>query len=294
MTALLLQQQQLLLLQSPSTIALILIGGAIIGSFLSVCIYRIPLGRYEPVRENIRELSYQLTLTSPRRSICPNCEHTIAWYHNIPIISWVIILHGRCAHCKAPIPLRYPLVELLGAAAALGCYLRFGPSLTAMLAFALVSALIVITFIDIDYMIIPNVITYPGIAVGVGLGILQSSLKAYGGAAQATLSISLPFVQSIWDSALGIAFGGGTLYLVWWFYLAVRKREGLGLGDIKLLAMIGALLGYECALATIFIGSILGSIVGVTLIALRRHSFSMHLSFGPYLAIAACCYIFAL
>jgi leader peptidase (prepilin peptidase)/N-methyltransferase len=149
----------------------------------------------------------------------------------------------------------------------------------------------VITFIDIDYMIIPNVITYPGIVFGVGLGALQSAIRAFGVAEPMSLNISLPFVQSFSDSMLGIAFGGGTLYLVWWLYLVVRKREGLGLGDIKLLAMLGALLGYDCALATIFIGSVLGSVIGIALIALRRHSFSMHLSFGPYLAIAASFYI---
>ncbi len=260
--------------------------GAIIGSFLGVCCYRIPLGRYEPVRQGIRELKYPVSIISPARSFCPQCETQLAWHHNIPIVSWCI-LQGRCASCRTAIPLRYLALEFLGGLFAVCCYLRFGVSLSGLVAFATVSALIVITFIDFDYMIIPNVITYPGTALGVLLG-AASSLFPYG----ALIPLQQPFSQSLSESLLGILFGAGTLYVVWWLYWVLRKREGLGLGDIKLLAMLGALFGLQCSLATIFIGSVLGSIVGLTLIALRRHKYSMHISFGPYLALAAILFIF--
>jgi leader peptidase (prepilin peptidase)/N-methyltransferase len=260
--------------------------GAIIGSFLGVCSYRIPMGKYEPAREGIRELTHPVSIVSPARSFCPQCEAQLAWHHNIPIVSW-FMLRGRCASCNATIPVRYLLIELLTGFFAVCCYLRFGASLSALVAFAIVSALIVITFIDFDYMIIPNVITYPGTAAGLLLGIASSLLPP-----SSILPLQQPFTQSLWESLLGILFGAGTLYLVWWLYLVLRKREGLGLGDIKLLAMLGAFLGFQCSLATIFVGSVLGSIVGLTLIVLRRHQYSMHISFGPYLAFAAALYIF--
>lgn len=260
--------------------------GAIIGSFLGVCIYRIPMGKYEPAREGIRELAYPVSILSPARSFCPQCEAQLAWHQNIPLVSW-LLLRGRCASCRAAIPLRYPLVELLTGAFAVCCYLRFGISISALFAFAVMSALMVITFIDIDYMIIPDVITYPGTAIGLALGAAASLLPMRG-----VFPLQFPFAQSLSESLLGIALGAGTLYLVWWLYLVIRRREGLGLGDIKLLAMLGALFGYQCSLATIFVGSVCGSLVGLLLVALRRHSYSMHLSFGPYLAFAATLYIF--
>jgi leader peptidase (prepilin peptidase)/N-methyltransferase len=260
--------------------------GTIIGSFLGACSYRIPMGKYEPAREGIRELSHPVSIISPARSFCPQCEAQLAWHHNIPIFSWCM-LRGRCASCSAAIPVRYLVIELLTGFFAVCCYLRFGANLSAVVAFAIVSALIVITFIDFDYMIIPNVITYPGTAAGLSLGIASSLITAGN-----LLPLQQPFTQSLWESLLGILFGAGTLYVVWWFYLVLRKREGLGLGDIKLLAMLGAFFGYQCSLATIFIGSVLGSIVGLALIVLRRHRYSMHISFGPYLAFAAALYIF--
>ena len=151
--------------------------GAIIGSFLGVCSYRIPMGKYEPAREGIRELTHPVSIVSPARSFCPQCEAQLAWHHNIPIVSW-FMLRGRCASCNASIPVRYLVVELLTGFFAVCCYLRFGASLSALVAFAIVSALIVITFIDFDYMIIPNVITYPGTAAGLLLGTASSLLPA--------------------------------------------------------------------------------------------------------------------
>lgn len=260
--------------------------GAIIGSFLSVCVYRIPMGKYEPTREGIRELDHPVSIISPARSFCPNCEQQIAWYNNIPIVSW-LTLRGRCASCDASIPFRYLLIELLTAFLSVCCYLRFGFGLTAFVALIVVSALVVITFIDIDYMIIPDLITYPGIALGLLLGALSSLLNGSG-----ILPLQLPFAQNFTDSFAGVAVGAGILYLVWWLYLVIRRREGLGLGDIKLLGMLGAIFGYECALATIFVGSVLGSVFGLLLILAGKHRYSMHLSFGPYLVVAFILFLF--
>jgi leader peptidase (prepilin peptidase)/N-methyltransferase len=264
-----------------SITALCFIFGAIVGSFLGVCAFRVPMGKYEPAREDLPIITTPLSITSPRRSFCPRCSHQLKWHHTIPIVSW-IALRGRCAFCHASIPARYCAIEIITGIFAALCYLRFGVTPTAVCAFALVSALIVITFIDLDYMIIPNVITYPGTFIGLALAAMSSYAPIPG-----VLPLREPFVGSIAESLFGILSGAGTLLFVWWFYLVVRKREGLGLGDIKLLAMIGALLGPQCALITIFLGSVLGSVVGITLILFRRHSFANYLPFGPYLVIAA-------
>jgi leader peptidase (prepilin peptidase)/N-methyltransferase len=267
-------------------IALCFAFGSIIGSFLAVCAFRIPMGKYEPVRSNIPEIHTHLSPLYPRRSFCPHCRQQLKWYHTIPILSW-IALGGKCAFCKASIPFRYCAIELIAGVAAILCYLRFGVTPTAAFAFVVVCALIVITYIDIDYMIIPDVITYPGTLLGVLLGTASSYMPLAG-----LFPLEHPFTSSLAESLLGIALGAGSLYAAWWLYLLIRKREGLGLGDIKLLAMLGALFGYECALITIFIGSVLGSVIGLALIAFRRHEFSNYISFGPYLIVAAVIYIF--
>ena len=269
-----------------TAIILCFIFGSIIGSFLGVCVYRIPMGRYEPVRDNIPLVDTPISPLFPARSFCPHCKHQLKWYLTIPIASW-IALRAKCAFCKAPIPFRYCAIELITGLAAALCCLRFGVTPTALFAFLVVSALIVIAFIDLDYMIIPDVITYPGTLLGILLGAASSYLPMPG-----ILPLDPPFVPSLNKSLVGIALGAGSLYAAWWLYLIVRKREGLGLGDVKLLAMLGALFGYQCALLTIFIGSVLGSVLGLSMIVLRRHSFSSYLSFGPYLIVAAVLYIF--
>jgi leader peptidase (prepilin peptidase)/N-methyltransferase len=269
-----------------TVIALCFVFGSIIGSFLAVCAFRIPMGKYEPVRADIPELDGPLSPLYPRRSFCPRCRQQLKWHHTIPIVSW-ILLRGRCAFCRTPIPFRYFAIEILAGCVAILCYLRFGVTPTAAFAFLVVCALIVLACIDIDYMILPDVITYPGTLLGVLLGAASSYLPLGG-----FLPLEHPFTSSLVESLLGIALGAGSLYAAWWLYLVVRKREGLGLGDIKLLAMLGAIFGHECALITIFIGSVLGSVVGLALIALRRHAFSNYISFGPYLIVAAIIYIF--
>ncbi len=263
-----------------------IIFGLIIGSFLNVCIYRLPASREEfyedsPYGKDKDAKKIDLSISKPRHSICPNCKNRLHWHHNIPAISW-IFLKGRCAFCKSSISIRYPMVEIITALTSLYLFSLFGLTPTAVLLFIFCAALIVITFIDYDYYIIPNVISLPGTAIAFGIAILN----------QFTHIFNSPIVPGIVPSLWGIAIGAGFLWIVAEFYLRVRKIEGLGMGDVKLLAMTGALLGPEGAFYTIFVGSVLGSVGGISLIILTRRKASQHIPFGPYLVAATLMYIF--
>lgn len=280
------------------TAGILIIGlGLIIGSFLSVCIYRIPLGRFDHLdnsditgEDPVPEDSYQaqsfdgspVTFSFPRRSISPCCKQQLRWWHNIPLFSWLFLM-GRCAFCKKPISLRYPLVELLTAACAFMSLMQFGLTPTGAVVFFFSCALIVITFIDYDYFIIPNLITYPGTAVGIALGLFCEWQPYY---------FFAPVTDGVMTSALGVLAGGGFLYLVSEVYFRIRKMDGLGMGDVKLLAMTGAVFGPECALFTIFMGSLVGSLLGVVLVLLGGKRYSQHIPFGPYLALGTILYLF--
>ena len=259
--------------------------GTIIGSFLGVCAYRIPMGKYEPIHEGVKELGKTLSIMNPPRSFCPACEKQLLWWQTIPVFSW-LILRGHCHHCGSKIPFRYVFVELLTGILCAMTFLRFGPTVTGLVAFVFISLFIIITFIDLDYMIIPDVITYPATVVGLLLGVANYYLSQPG-----TLFFERPFVASPIESIFGLLIGPVLLITVWWLYLKIRKREGLGLGDVKLLAVCGAAFGMECAWFTIFVGSVLGSVIGITLILFRRGALSSYIPFGPYLAVAAVTYI---
>lgn len=224
--------------------------GLAVGSFLNVCIYRLPRGQ---------------SLVRPP-SACPQCRTRLRWRDNVPVVSF-LLLRGRCAQCRAPISWQYPAVELAGG-------LLFGtvaattadPVLAASRLF-LGCALIVLFAIDLEHQILPNAITLPGIAVGV----LLASRTAVG-----------------WrDSLLGILLGGGVLYAVAAGYYALRRREGLGMGDVKMLAMIGAFLGWQAVLVTLVLASFAGSLVGLGLIAARGRTMQHALPFGTFLAAGA-------
>jgi leader peptidase (prepilin peptidase)/N-methyltransferase len=260
--------------------------GAAIGSFLSVCAYRIPMGRYEPIHDNVKELPHPVSILKPARSFCPDCQKQLLWWHNIPIVSW-FLLRGRCAFCSKPISFRYTFIEISTAALCTLCYWRYGLTLTALAAFVFACALVVITFIDLDYMIIPDVITYPGTLLGLLIALANELFVP-----PSAQLLEPPFVASASAALLGLAAGPGLLLSIYYFYLIVRKREGIGLGDVKLLAVIGATFGMDGALSTIFVGSIIGAVVGVSLIAVGRGKFSQYIPFGPYLAAAALLYIF--
>jgi len=268
--------------------------GLIIGSFLTVCIYRIPLGRKYAeaegeedstikVEDNEIKISEakEITFSFPKRSVCLACKEQLRWYHNVPLFSW-LALKGKCAFCGEKVSVRYPFVELLTALAAVLSFGQFGLTATAALIFLFSCALIVISFIDYDYYIIPNVISLPGVVIGLMVGILN----------QFTGIFALPVSTGVVDSVLGLLIGGGFLLFVSEVYLRLRKKEGLGMGDVKLLAMTGAFFGVEGALYTIFVGSFLGSIIGVFFIIFARRNMSYQLPFGPYLAAGTLLYIF--
>lgn len=225
--------------------------GAAVGSFLNVCIYRLPR------RES---------LAWPA-SHCPVCATPIAVQDNIPILSY-LLLGGRCRACRALISVQYPLVEL---ANALGYGLilwRFGPTWPALAYAALFSSLLVVTGIDLVHQLIPDRITLPGMVVGL--------------ACAATI---LPI--GMLDALLGILVGGGLLWGLAWVSPYVFGKEGMGGGDIKLLAMIGAFLGWRAALLTIMVGAVAGSVVGLTLIGLKIIRRDHYIPFGPFIALGA-------
>jgi leader peptidase (prepilin peptidase)/N-methyltransferase len=230
--------------------------GALIGSFLNVCIHRLPSGE---------------SVVFPA-SHCPRCGEPIRPYDNIPIVSYVL-LRGRCRRCAAPISARYPVVEVLTGLAAVGTVWELGASAHALLAFAFLCALIVITFIDFDHQIIPDSVSLPGIGVG--------------------FAAALIFGDPSWRASLaGIALGGGLLWAVAEGYYRLTGREGMGGGDIKLLAMIGAFLGWQAVLVTLMIGSLTGSLIGMVLLLAQRGDRRTAIPFGPFLAVGAAAALF--
>lgn len=230
--------------------------GLCVGSFLNVCIYRIPNGR---------------SIVRPA-SACPGCGTPIRWYDNIPVFSY-IILRGRCRSCQTKVSLRYPMVEMLTGLFALVVWLHFGPTWQSMVYFLFIAALLVITFVDIDHQIIPNEISIPGIPIGFALSFLPGA--------------------PVWQDALiGIVVGGGSLYAIIWIYFLLTRRQGMGLGDVKLLAMIGAFTGWRGVLFTIMASSFIGTVVGLAEMIRTRQGMKLAIPFGPFLAIGAVIYIF--
>ena len=230
--------------------------GAVVGSFLNVCIYRLPAGK---------------SIAFPP-SACPQCQTAIRWYDNVPIVSF-LLLRGKCRSCGATIAWRYPLVELLNGLLTAALMLRFGPTLTFAVFFVFCSSLVVITFIDLDHQIIPDVISLPGI----GIGFL--------------FSFFLPWLS--WsNSLLGILAGGGSLLLVAYGYQFLTGKEGMGGGDVKLLAMMGAFLGWRSILFIIFAASLVGSVIGITVMLAQKKDAKLAIPFGPFLAFGAVLYIF--
>lgn len=234
---------------------LVFVLGCVFGSFLNVVRYRLP-----------RRMG-----VAAGRSKCPRCKETIAWYDNIPVLSYVV-LGGRCRSCKWRIPPTYVVIEAATGIGFLLAWLEFGwPQAVAY--WVLVSLLVASAGIDFDKGIIPDKLTLPGIA----LGVLFSVTLLKGDSAMGSLV----------RSGLGIAVGGGSLLIVGLFYKLVRKVEGMGGGDVKLMAMVGAFLGFKPALLTIFLGSVVGGIVGV--VVMRKSSEGMQASvpFGVFLSPAA-------
>jgi leader peptidase (prepilin peptidase)/N-methyltransferase len=224
--------------------------GAIVGSFLNVCIYRLPLGKS----------------TVWPSSACPFCGRELSWYENIPVVSF-LALRARCRTCAAPISGRYPLVEALTAVMFAGAWWYYGPQPLLASRLILGCALIVLFAIDLEHHLLPNAITLPGVVVGF--------LFSF-------------FTEPGWQASLiGILTGGGVLFGVAEAYYRVRHEEGLGMGDVKMLAMIGAFLGWKLALLTLMMASLCGTIIGVLLIVTRRGGMKYALPFGTFLALGA-------
>jgi leader peptidase (prepilin peptidase)/N-methyltransferase len=224
--------------------------GLIVGSFLNVCIYRLPR------RESVNFPA----------SHCTSCNRPLSWYENVPLASW-LVLRGRCRTCGTAISAMYPLVEGVTGAVFVAGYLIYGltPLLAARLLFA--CAMIVLFAIDLRHHILPNAITLPGIVVGFALSF---------------------FLPPGWvDSLIGLMLGGGVLFAIAEAYYRVRGVEGLGMGDVKMLAMIGAFLGWKLMLLTLILASFAGSFVGVAMIATGRGGMKAALPFGTFLAVGA-------
>ena len=236
--------------------ALAALFGAIVGSFLNVVILRLPAEGESIVFPG---------------SHCPHCQTPLHWYENIPILSY-LFLGGRCRTCRTSISWQYPIVE--GAMAILSALLiqRFSFSFEFALYFLFTAALLVIIFIDIHHQIIPDSISLPGIPIGFAASFLND--------------------QVTWQqSGLGIFLGGGILYALAFGYYALTRREGMGGGDIKLLAMIGAFLGWQSLHYVIFASSLTGSLVGIVAMMRQKKGGQTRIPFGPFLALAALSYL---
>ncbi len=252
--------------------AVIAVFGLLIGSFLNVCIVRLPRGG---------------SIVSPP-SHCPRCRTPIRYYDNIPVISF-LLLRARCRSCGEPISWRYPLVELANAACYVWIVREFGLGGEAGLMMAFCSSLLVITLIDYDHHIIPDVITLPGILIGLALGpfLLTPLYEPLPFALGRLVPPSWPWVTGFLNSVIGMLCGGLPLWLLGWVWEKLRNVEAMGGGDVKLMGMVGSFLGWKGAFLTIFLGSVTGSILGVGLILLRRHDADKVIPFGPFLALGA-------
>jgi leader peptidase (prepilin peptidase)/N-methyltransferase len=224
--------------------------GLFLGSFMNVCIYRLPR-KLSPVRP---------------RSGCPTCGHMLAWYENVPVLSY-LFLRGKCRSCGTKISPMYPIIESITGAMFLAAYLWYGPSTLLAVRLLFGCAMIVLFVIDLQHKILPNVITLPGIVVG----FLLSEVAGPGWLA----------------SLIGIAVGAGSLFVIAEVYYRVRHEEGLGMGDVKMLGMIGAFLGWKLVLVTLVLSSVAGSLVGIGVLITKKESLKYALPFGTFLAVAA-------
>jgi leader peptidase (prepilin peptidase)/N-methyltransferase len=224
--------------------------GLIVGSFLNVVIYRLPRGQ---------------SLVSPP-SRCPRCGKPLSWFDNIPVFSW-LFLRGRCRQCGEPISIQYPIIEMVTAAAAVTVVLMTPVSVLLVSRLVLTAILITLFVIDLELKILPNRITLPGIVVGFAFSFFAPPGPI--------------------DSALGILLGAGILYGIAAAYYLVRREEGMGMGDVKMLAMVGAFLGWREVVVTLVLSSFAGAILGAALMSFKEEGLKYALPFGSFLAIAA-------
>jgi leader peptidase (prepilin peptidase)/N-methyltransferase len=246
--------------------------GLVVGSFLNVCIVRLPRGG---------------SIVTPP-SHCPRCQSGIRFYDNIPLVSF-LLLRGKCRKCGEPISWQYPLVELLNALFYVWIASEFGIGGEAFLMMALCSSLIVITVIDYDHMIIPDIITLPGMLLGLSLA--PFFMSPLGDPLPFNLGNLLPntgpYMTGFLNSLIGLLLGGFPLLAIGWIWEKLRHVEAMGGGDVKLMGMVGSFLGWKGALLTIMLGALTGSVAGALLIVLKRHKMEKLIPFGPFLAVGA-------
>lgn len=230
--------------------------GTLLGSFANVIIYRLPSGQ---------------SVVTPR-SRCKSCGHLIPWYYNIPIFSW-ILLRGRCGSCRASFSIRYPLVEFIMGVLFLLLYQHFDFQWVTLEYGLFIFGLIVVTFIDFDHYLLPDVFTLSGMVVGL-------------------MGAALNPEREFLDSLFGLLMGGGFLWLVAYLYWIIRKEEGMGGGDIKLLGWIGAVLGWKSIPFVILISSVSGSVIGIVMMLKNKGNLKTVIPFGPYIVLGALIYLF--
>jgi len=269
------------LLQQNNTIFITLsvVLGLIVGSFLNVVIHRLPKMMEREWHNNCLELqgkevpdATKYTLSIPR-SACPNCGHKISALENIPVISY-IALKGKCSDCKTPISMRYPLIEALtGVVIGLVSW-KFGYTSTTLFAWAFTFALIALTFIDFDTQLLPDDITLPLLWLGL------------------LFNLNTGFTD-IKSAVIGAVAGYLILWSIYWLFKLVTGKEGMGYGDFKLLAAIGAWFGWQLLPAVILLSSVLGAVIGISLIAFAKRGREVPMPFGPFLAIAGIAALFS-
>jgi leader peptidase (prepilin peptidase)/N-methyltransferase len=241
--------------------------GLVIGSFLNVVAYRLPtmLQRQWQADGGAAVADERFDLAFPA-SHCPNCKAPIAWRHNLPLVGW-LWLRGRCAACQVPISARYPLLELAAGLLAGAAALRFGPGFAALAALGLSLTLLVLTRIDIDHLLLPDAITLPGIWAGLLVNLAGT-------------------FTDLRSAVIGAAAGYLSLWLVYHAFKWMTGKEGMGYGDFKLLALLGAWLGWQALPACILLASLVGTVYGVVSIVRGAHARQQPFPFGPFLAVA--------
>jgi len=252
--------------------------GLLVGSFLNVVIHRLPKMLERGWRAQCAELAGQTPANEPAynlvvpRSACPACGHRITALENVPVVSW-LALRGRCRACGAAIPARYPIVELLGALLAMLAIWHFGPTAKGLAACGLLWTLVALTFIDADTQLLPDDLTLPLLWAGL--------LVNLGG-------VFVPLA----DAVIGAIAGYLVLWSVYWLFKLIRGKEGMGYGDFKLLAALGAWLGWKALPGIVLLSSVAGAVVGIVLMVVHRRDGGTPLPFGPYLAIAGAIALF--
>ena len=243
---------------------MIFIFGIIIGSFLNVCIVRLP---------------YEKSVIRPR-SHCVKCKKTIPWYNNIPLVSY-ILLKGKCRFCGEKISFRYFLVELLTGLSFVGFYLYYGLTASVFAYFVMISCFIVATFVDFEHRIIPDEVSVGGMCVGLVLSLFIPSLH---GLVVSPGSGIQPYLLSFWYSIVGVLIGGGSIYLMGLLGDFIFKKESMGGGDVKLMALVGAFMGWKLALLTFFVAPIFGALYGIEEKIRTKDS---TIAYGPFLVMGA-------